>query len=78
MDINRVDVCHETIIDDTDESFIISIEDIGEGQAQTRVHLNYKEEESNLVELCVMEMIDNKQLKDFFFKVVDLYYEQDL
>lgn len=78
MDINRIDVCHETIIDDTDESFIISIEDIGKGEAQTRVHLNYKEEESNLVELCVMEMIDNKQLKDFFFKVVDLYYEQDL
>tara|TARA_R110001599_G_scaffold256246_2_gene456412 strand:+ start:3276 stop:3512 length:237 start_codon:yes stop_codon:yes gene_type:complete len=78
MDINRIDVCHETIVEDTDESFIVSIEDIDGEQAQTRVHLNYKEEDSNLVELCVMEMIDNKKLKDFIFKVVDLYYEQDL
>ena len=77
MDINRIDVCHETIVEDT-ESFIVSIEDIDGEQAQTRVHLNYKEEDSNLVELCVMEMIDNKKLKDFIFKVVDLYYEQDL
>ena len=78
MKINRIDVCHETIIDDTDESFIISVEEINEGEAQVRVHLNYKEEESNLVELCVMEMIDKKKLRDFLFKVVDLYYEQDL
>jgi len=78
MDINRIDVCHETIVEDTDESFIISIEDIDGEQAQTRVHLNYREEDSNLVELSVMEMLDNDKLKDFILKVVDLYYEQDL
>jgi len=78
MDINRIDVCHETIIEDTVESFIVSIEDINGVEAQTRVHLNYKEEESDLVDLCVLEIIKNDKLKDFFFKVVDLYYEQDL
>tara|TARA_B100001093_G_scaffold267951_1_gene256267 strand:+ start:3274 stop:3510 length:237 start_codon:yes stop_codon:yes gene_type:complete len=78
MDINRIDVCHETIVEDTDESFIISIEDIGNDEAQTRVHLNYNENQSNLVELCVMEMQSNKKFKKFLFKIVDLYYEQDL
>ncbi len=78
MDINRIDVCHETIVEDTDESFVVSIEDIDGDKAQTRVHLNYREEDSNLVELCVMEMLDNDKLKDFILKVVDLYYEQDI
>ncbi len=78
MKINRIDVCHETIVDDTDESFIVSIENIDGEQGQTRVHLNYREENSNLVELCVMEMLDNDELKDFILSVVDLYYEQDL
>jgi len=78
MDINRIDVCHETIVEDTDESFVVSIEDIDGDKAQTRVHLNYREKDSNLVELCVMEMLDNDKLKDFILKVVDLYYEQDI
>jgi len=78
MDINRVDICHETIVEDTVESFVVSIEDLDGVEAQTRMHLNYQENESDLVDLCVLEMVNNNQLKDFFFKVVDLYYEQDL
>tara|TARA_R110002020_G_scaffold215282_1_gene422412 strand:+ start:2255 stop:2491 length:237 start_codon:yes stop_codon:yes gene_type:complete len=78
MKINRIDVCHETIVEDTDESFVVSIEDIDGDKAQTRVNLNYREEDSNLVELCVMEMLDNDKLKSFILKVVDLYYEQDI
>jgi len=78
MDINRVDICHETIVEDTVESFVVSIEDLDGVEAQTRIHLNYQENESDLVDLCVLEMVNNNQLKDFFFKVVDLYYEQDL
>tara|TARA_R110002049_G_scaffold122687_2_gene277684 strand:+ start:859 stop:1095 length:237 start_codon:yes stop_codon:yes gene_type:complete len=78
MKVNRIDVCHETIVEDTVEALVVSIEDLDGVEARTRVHLNYKEEESDLVDLCVMEMMGNDKLKEFFFKVVDLYYEQDL
>jgi hypothetical protein len=78
MKTSRIDVCHETIIEETDECFIVSIEDIDGNEAQTRLNLNYKQDESNLVELCVMEMVNSKKFKDFIFEIVDLYYEQDL
>ena len=77
MKIDRIDVCHETIQEETDESVIVSVvKTDNEDEFQIRFHLNYHEEQSPLVGLCVDEMNKTPEAREFFLKVVDQYYEQ--
>ena len=77
MKIDRIDVCHETIQEETDESLVVSIvQTNNEDEFAIRFHLNYHEELSPLIGLCVDEMNKTPQAKDFFLKVIDRYYEQ--
>jgi len=77
MKIDRIDVCHETIQEETDESIIVSVVSTGnEDEFQIRFHINYHEKISPLVGLCVDEMNKTPQAREFFLKVVDQYYEQ--
>ncbi len=77
MKIDRIDVCHETIQEETNESLVVSVVDTGkEDEFEIRFHLNYHEEVSPLIGLCVDEMNNTPQARDFFLKVVDQYYEQ--
>ena len=77
MKIDRIDVCHETIQEETDESVIVSVvETDNEDEFQIRFHLNYHEGLSPLVGLWVDEMNKTPQAREFFLKVVDQYYEQ--
>jgi hypothetical protein len=77
MKIDRIDVCHETIQEETNESLVVSVvETDNEDEFQIRFHLNYHEELSPLVGLCVDEMNKTPQAREFFLKVVDQYYEQ--
>ena len=77
MKIDRIDVCHETIQEETNESIIVSIvETDQDDEFKVRFHLNYHEDLSPLVGLCVDEMNKTPQAKEFFFKVMEQYYEQ--
>jgi hypothetical protein len=77
MKIDRIDVCHETIQEETNESLIVSVvETDNEEEFAIRFHLNYHEEISPLVGLCVDEMNNTPEARDFFLKVVDQYWEQ--
>tara|TARA_R110002020_G_scaffold81777_1_gene202829 strand:+ start:4301 stop:4537 length:237 start_codon:yes stop_codon:yes gene_type:complete len=77
MKIDRIDVCHETIQDETNESIVVSVvETENEEEFAIRFHLNYHEELSPLIGLCVEEMNNTTQAREFFLKVVDQYYEQ--
>lgn len=77
MKIDRIDVCHETIQEETNESIVVSVVETGvEEEFAIRFHLNYHEEISPLVGLCVDEMNKTPQAREFFLKVVDQYYEQ--
>ena len=77
MKIDRIDVCHETIQEETNESIVVSVvETDKEEEFAIRFHLNYQEELSPLVGLCVDEMNKTPQAREFFLKVVDQYYEQ--
>ena len=67
MKIDRIDVCHETIQEETDESVIVSVvETDNEDEFQIRFHLNYHEELSPLVGLCVDEMNKTPKQENFF------------
>ena len=77
MKINRIDVCHETIQEETNESLVVSVVDTTkEDEFEIRFHLNYHEEVSPLIAMCVDDMNNTPQARDFFIKVVDQYYEQ--
>tara|TARA_R100001530_G_C4257925_1_gene139682 strand:- start:403 stop:639 length:237 start_codon:yes stop_codon:yes gene_type:complete len=77
MKIDRIDVCHETIQGETNESLVVSIQATSdEDEFAVRFHLNYHDELSPLVGLCVDEMNKTPEVRDFFLKVVDQYYEQ--
>jgi len=78
MKINILDVCHETICDETEESIILSIKNVGGTLMETRTNINYNEMESNLIEFCASSMKNSPQVKEFFLKVTDLYFHQDL
>lgn len=75
MKVNILDVCHETISDESDESLVLSIKMISGLEGETRVNINYND---NLVEFCASEMKDNNQVRDFFLRVTDLYFQQDI
>tara|TARA_R100001163_G_scaffold57736_1_gene45740 strand:+ start:694 stop:930 length:237 start_codon:yes stop_codon:yes gene_type:complete len=77
MKIDRIDVCHETIQEETNESIIVSIvETDQDDEFKVRFHLNYHEDLSPLVGLCVDEMNKTPQAKEFFLKIMEQYYEQ--
>lgn len=77
MKIDRIDVCHETIQEETNESLVVSVNETGkDDEFEIRFHLNYHEEVSPLVGLCVDEMNKTPEAREFFLKVVDQYYEQ--
>jgi len=77
MKIDRIDVCHETIQEETNESLVVSVNETDkDDEFEIRFHLNYNEEVSPLVGLCVDEMNNTPEAKEFFLKVVDQYYEQ--
>ena len=78
MKANILDVCHETIIDESSECLIFSIKMIGDTEGETRMNINYHEKHSGLIDLCALEMKDNKEVRDFFLRVTDLYFEQDI
>lgn len=75
MKVNILDVCHETISDESDESLVLSIKMISGLKGETRVNINYND---NLVEFCASEMKDNNEVRDFFLRVTDLYFQQDI
>ncbi len=75
MKVNILDVCHETISDESDESLVLSIKMISGLEGETRVNINYND---NLVEFCASEMKDNNEVRDFFLRVTDLYFQQDI
>lgn len=75
MKVNILDVCHETISDESDESLVLSIKMISGLEGETRVNINYND---NLVEVCASEMKDNNEVRDFFLRVTDLYFQQDI
>lgn len=75
MKVNILDVCHETISDESDESLVLSIKMISDLERETRVYINYND---NLVEFCASEMKDNNEVRDFFLRVTDLYFQQDI
>ena len=77
MKIDRIDVCHETIQEETNESLVVSVNETdNDEEFEIRFHLNYHEEISPLVGLCVDEMNKTREAREFFLKVVDQYYEQ--
>lgn len=77
MKIDRIDVCHETIQEETNESLVVSVNETdNDEEFEIRFHLNYHEEVSPLVGLCVDEMNKTREAREFFLKVVDQYYEQ--
>lgn len=77
MKIDRIDVCHETIQEETNESLVVSVNETDkDDEFEIRFHLNYHEEISPLVGLCVDEMNKRPEVRKFFLKVVDQYYEQ--
>ncbi len=75
MKVNILDVCHETISDESDESLVLSIKMISGLEGETRININYND---NLVEFCASEMKDNNEVRDFFLRVTDLYFQQDI
>ena len=75
MKVNILDVCHETISDESNESLVLSIKMISDLEGETRVNINYND---NLVEFCASEMKDNNEVRDFFLRVTDLYFQQDI
>tara|TARA_R110000796_G_scaffold233693_1_gene352255 strand:+ start:1966 stop:2193 length:228 start_codon:yes stop_codon:yes gene_type:complete len=75
MKFNILDICHETISDESDVSVVLSIKMTSELEGETRININYND---SLVEFCASEMNENKQVKDFFLKVTDLYFLQNL
>ena len=77
MKVDRVDVCHETIQEETDESLVVSVTNINKGKRnindeeddfQYRFNLNYHDEVSPLIQACVGEMNNTEEVKDFFLK----------
>ena len=79
MKLNKdiLDISHETIQDDTDESLVISIKNINnDDDFEVRFHLNYHSDLSVLVAACVDKMNSEENVKNFFMKVQDQYFEQ--
>ena len=77
MEIDRIDVCHETIQEETDESLVVSCLSIGDNgeDFQVRFNLNYQEEISPLVSLCVDEMNNTREIRELFLTIIDQYWE---
>jgi hypothetical protein len=79
MKINKdiIDVSHETIQEETNESIIVSIQNTDDDEDfMVRFHLNYHEDTSVLVAACVDEMNKKEEVRDFFLTVQDQYFEQ--
>lgn len=76
MKSSVIDVCHETIQDETDESLVVSINVVSDDDFEMRINLNYHEELSILQAAIVDEMMKQPDAKNFFIEVVDRYYEQ--
>jgi len=79
MKINKdiIDISHETIQEETNESIIVSIQNTDDDEDfMVRFHLNYHEDISVLVAACVDEMNKREEVRDFFIKVQDQYFEQ--
>jgi hypothetical protein len=77
MKIDRIDVCHQTIQDETCESLVVSVLSRDEDdEYEVRFNLNYRDEISPLVELCVSEMNTTPEVREFFLMVSDQYFEQ--
>jgi hypothetical protein len=79
MKINKdiIDVSHETIQEETNESIIVSIQNTDDDEDfMVRFHLNYHEDISVLVAACVDEMNKKEEVRDFFLTVQDQYFEQ--
>ena len=79
MKINKdiIDISHETIQEETNESIIVSIKNTDNDEDfMVRFHLNYHEDISVLVAACVDEMNKREEVRDFFIKVQDQYFEQ--
>ncbi len=79
MKINKdiIDISHETIQEETNESIIVSIQNTDDDEDfMVRFHLNYHEDISVLVAACVDEMNKQEEVRDFFIKVQDQYFEQ--
>jgi len=79
MKINKdiIDISHETIQEETNESIIVSIKNTDNDEDfMVRFHLNYHEDISVLVAACVDEMNKQEEVRDFFIKVQDQYFEQ--
>ena len=77
MEIDRIDVCHETIQEETDESLVVSCLSVGDNgeDFQVRFNLNYQEDISPLVSLCVDEMNKTPEIREFFLTIIDQYWE---
>ena len=74
---NILDISHETIQEDSDESLVISIKNINDNDDfEVRFHLNYHTDLSVLVAACVDKMNSEKDVRNFFMKVQDQYFEQ--
>ncbi len=74
---NILDISHETIQEDSDESLVISIKNINDDDDfEVRFHLNYHTDLSVLVAACVDKMNSEKDVRNFFMKVQDQYFEQ--
>jgi hypothetical protein len=72
-----IDISHETIQEETNESLVISIKNINDDDDfEVRFHLNYHEDISVLVAACVDKMNSQKEVLAFFMKVQDQYFEQ--
>lgn len=66
MKIDRLDVCHETIAEESCESLVVSIKTISDNKFETRFNLDYKDEVSTIMMYCVEEMKKEKKLESFF------------
>ena len=74
---DRLDVCHETIDEESCESLIVSVKTISKDKFETRFNLNYKDEISPLMAVCIDEMNRTDAVREFFLSIVDMYIEQE-
>tara|TARA_R100001443_G_C3359796_1_gene178821 strand:+ start:2840 stop:3085 length:246 start_codon:yes stop_codon:yes gene_type:complete len=74
---NIIDISHETIQEETDESIAISVKNVSEDDDfEVRFHLEYRKNQSVLIAACVDKMNSNSDARNFFMKVQDEYFQQ--
>lgn len=77
FDKNIVDISHETIQEETDESIAISVKNVSEDDDfEVRFNLEYRKNQSVLIAACVDKMNSNPDARNFFMKVQDEYFQQ--